>query len=292
MSNAQPATGSQPEDIGDMIRSEIGSILLASTDPDALRTWYERAFGVTTDVDGFLRFGSVDLLITGRHDVAARNPEPGRLIINIHVHDARATARHLDALGARWLAEVEYREPDGAWFGTVFDPDGNYVQIIELTEAYWAARRMRQRHAGSGTLAVATVATRLPAQDLDRARRFYAEKLGLQPVESRPGGLRYQCGSGGFALFESTGRPSGEHTQMAWQVDDIEEVVESLRNRGVVFEDYDQPGLRTLDGIANVAGNYPSLGGIGERAAWFRDSEGNLLAVGQALSTSSRTTVA
>ena len=93
MSNAQPATGSQPDEIGDKIRSEIGSILLAGTDPDALRTWYERAFGVTTDVDGFLRFGSVDLLITGRHDVAARNPEPGRLIINIHVHDARSSFR-------------------------------------------------------------------------------------------------------------------------------------------------------------------------------------------------------
>jgi catechol 2,3-dioxygenase-like lactoylglutathione lyase family enzyme len=53
------------------------------------------------------------------------------------------------------------------------------------------------------------VATRLPAQDLDRARRFYAEKLGLQPDEERPGGLRYQCREGWFALFESSGRPSG-----------------------------------------------------------------------------------
>ena len=53
------------------------------------------------------------------------------------------------------------------------------------------------------------------------------------------------------------------------------------RARGVVFEEYDSPGLQTSEGIARVEGNYPSSGAIGERAAWFRDSEGNLLAVGQ-----------
>jgi catechol 2,3-dioxygenase-like lactoylglutathione lyase family enzyme len=125
------------------------------------------------------------------------------------------------------------------------------------------------------------VATRLPAQDLERARRFYADKLGLEPVEERPGGLRYRCGGGQFALFESAGAASGTHTQMAWEVDDIEAVVEELRRRGVVFEEVDVPGLRTVNGIAEVEGNYPSAGGIGERAAWFRDSEGNLLGIGQ-----------
>jgi catechol 2,3-dioxygenase-like lactoylglutathione lyase family enzyme len=126
------------------------------------------------------------------------------------------------------------------------------------------------------------VSTRLPAQDLARARAFYAEKLGLEPVEERPGGLRYQCGSGWFAVFESTGATSGTHTQMAWEVDDIEAVVAQLRRRGVVFEQVDTPGLRTVDAIAEVEGNYPSAG-VGERAAWFRDSEGNLLGIGQAV---------
>jgi catechol 2,3-dioxygenase-like lactoylglutathione lyase family enzyme len=126
------------------------------------------------------------------------------------------------------------------------------------------------------------VSTRLPAQDLVRARAFYAEKLGLEPVEERPGGLRYQCGSGRFSLFESTGAASGAHTQMAWEVDDIDGVVAELRRRGVVFEDVDVPGLRTVDGIAEVEGNYPSAG-VAERAAWFRDSEGNLLGIGQAV---------
>jgi len=129
-------------------------------------------------------------------------------------------------------------------------------------------------------------ATRLPAQDLARARAFYAEKLGLEPLEERPGGLRYRSGSGFFALFQSAGAPSGTHTQMGWEVDDIEAVVAELRGRGVVFEAYDLPGLRTVNGIAEVAGNYPSKGGVGERAAWFRDSEGNLLGIGQPITGS------
>jgi catechol 2,3-dioxygenase-like lactoylglutathione lyase family enzyme len=124
------------------------------------------------------------------------------------------------------------------------------------------------------------IATRLPVQDMNRARAFYADKLGLEPVEEREGGLRYVCAAGEFALFESAGAPSGAHTQMGWEVDDIEATVRELRSRGLTFEEYDLPGLRTVDGIAEIEGNYPSKG-IGERGAWFRDSEGNLLGIGQ-----------
>jgi catechol 2,3-dioxygenase-like lactoylglutathione lyase family enzyme len=131
-----------------------------------------------------------------------------------------------------------------------------------------------------GMLGDSRVSTRLPAQDLERARAFYSDKLGLDPVEERPGGLRYEGASGRFSLFESAGRSSGDHTQMAFDVDDIDAVVAELRRRGVEFEEVDVPGLRTVDGIAEVEGNYPSSG-TGERAAWFRDSEGNLLGIGQ-----------
>jgi catechol 2,3-dioxygenase-like lactoylglutathione lyase family enzyme len=124
------------------------------------------------------------------------------------------------------------------------------------------------------------VASRLPAQDLDRARAFYAEKLGLEPAEERAGGLRYVCAAGEFALFESAGTASGDHTQMGWEVEDIEATVRELRSRGVVFEEYDVPGLKTVDGIADIEGNYPSKGSA-ERGAWFRDSEGNMLGIGQ-----------
>ncbi|HVG99214.1 MAG TPA: VOC family protein [Miltoncostaeaceae bacterium] len=132
-------------------------------------------------------------------------------------------------------------------------------------------------------LADARVSTRLPAQDLGRARRFYSEVLGLEPSEERPGGLLYRCGGGEFALFQSGGAPSGTHTQMAFEVDDIGAVVAGLRARGLALEEYDVPGLATTDGIAEVEGNYPSKGGVGERAAWLRDSEGNLLGIGQAI---------
>src|SRR5215212_9610910 len=125
------------------------------------------------------------------------------------------------------------------------------------------------------------VAARIPVQDLQRARTFYAEKLGLEPSEERPGGLLYRCAGGEFALFDSAGGSPGTFTQMAWDVDDIEATVAELKARGVVFEEVDLPGLRTVDGIAEVSGNYPSKGGKGERAAWFRDSEGNMLGMGQ-----------
>jgi catechol 2,3-dioxygenase-like lactoylglutathione lyase family enzyme len=133
----------------------------------------------------------------------------------------------------------------------------------------------------------ADAVTRLPAQDLERARRFYAEKLGLEPIEEREGGLRYRCGTTYFVLFQSTGRPSGTHTQMAFDVADIDAVVDELRRRGVVLEEVDVPGLRTVNGIAEVEGNYPSKG-TGERGAWFRDSEGNLLGIGQPVGAQAR----
>jgi catechol 2,3-dioxygenase-like lactoylglutathione lyase family enzyme len=123
-------------------------------------------------------------------------------------------------------------------------------------------------------------AARLPAQDLERARAWYADKLGLEPAEERPGGLRYVVGGCEFALFQSAGAPDGSFTQMGFEVDDLRATVDALRARGVVFEEYDEGPLRTEDGIATIDGNYPSKG-TGEFGAWFRDCEGNMLGVGQ-----------
>jgi catechol 2,3-dioxygenase-like lactoylglutathione lyase family enzyme len=130
-------------------------------------------------------------------------------------------------------------------------------------------------------LANARIAARLPCQDLDRARRWYAEKLGLEPADDRPGGLLYRFSSCEFALYESAGSSPGTFTQMAFEVDDLDAVVAEMKRRGVVFEDVDVPGLETTDGIAEIEGNYPSKRASGERAGWFRDSEGNLLGIGQ-----------
>jgi catechol 2,3-dioxygenase-like lactoylglutathione lyase family enzyme len=103
-------------------------------------------------------------------------------------------------------------------------------------------------------LDTARVAARLPVQNLERAPAFYSEKLGLEPREERDGGLLYPAASGEFALFESAGASPGTFTQMAPEVDDIESTVAELRARGVVVEEVDLPGLRTLNGIAEIAG--------------------------------------
>ncbi len=113
----------------------------------------------------------------------------------------------------------------------------------------------------------------LPAADLERARRFYAEKLGLTPESELPGGLFYRCGKDSrFSVFTSQGEASGTHTQAMWLVEDVESEVAALKARGVVFEEYDLPSLSSVNSIATVGPN---------KGAWFKDSEGNLLSLAQ-----------
>ena len=124
-------------------------------------------------------------------------------------------------------------------------------------------------------LAKHSIHTTLPAADLERAKRFYAEKLGLIPESEAPAGLFYYCGAGTkFLLFPTQGAASGTHTQAGWSVDDIEAEVAELKARGLVFEEYDTPYLKTVNGVA-------TMGPI--KAAWFKDSEGNLLGLVQSV---------
>jgi len=112
----------------------------------------------------------------------------------------------------------------------------------------------------------------LPCSDYARAKAFYADKLGLTPVEETPAGAFYESGGTRFFLFPSGGAASGTHTQMGWRVDDIEPVVRELTERGVRFEEYDFPGF---DKDTRIAHTGPV------RSAWFKDSEGNLLGIVQ-----------
>ena len=123
-------------------------------------------------------------------------------------------------------------------------------------------------------LSEARVHPTLPASDLQRARSFYAEKLGLTPSQETPGGLFYDCAAGTrFLVYPGgLGAASGEHTQLGFVVEDIVREVADLKSRGVVFEEYDLPGLKTVDGIAQA-------GPI--RSAWLKDSEGNVLGIVQ-----------
>lgn len=123
-------------------------------------------------------------------------------------------------------------------------------------------------------LTSARVSAALPAQDLDRARAFYRDKLGLQPSEDDGSNVRFRVGDGTeFNVFRTMGAPSGTHTQMAFVVGDIAGEVKDLKSRGVTFEEYDFPGLKTRDSIAQADD--------GAQAAWFKDSEGNLLNIVQ-----------
>jgi len=113
----------------------------------------------------------------------------------------------------------------------------------------------------------------LPATDLERARRFYTDKLGLTPESEGPDGLFYRCGGATrFLVLPSEGAASGIHTQMTWNTPDIEAAVAGLKARGVVFEEYDTSEVKTINGVATLGES---------KGAWFKDSEGNMLALGQ-----------
>ena len=114
---------------------------------------------------------------------------------------------------------------------------------------------------------------KLPAQDVERARAFYAQKLGLIPFGERHKHLYYRVARASFIIFPSGGAPSGTHDQLGLVVDDLESQVARLRASGVVFETYPAPpGATVTDGIMD-AGQV--------KAAWFKDSEGNLISLAE-----------
>jgi catechol 2,3-dioxygenase-like lactoylglutathione lyase family enzyme len=122
-------------------------------------------------------------------------------------------------------------------------------------------------------LSGALYAAALPCSDLERAKSFYADKLGLVPADEQPDRLFYEGRGGtGFLLFVSRGTASGSHDQLRFSVADIEAEVRDLKQRGVRFEEYDFPGFDKATSIAWV---------VDHSAAWFKDSEGNLLAIVQ-----------
>jgi predicted enzyme related to lactoylglutathione lyase len=113
----------------------------------------------------------------------------------------------------------------------------------------------------------------LPAQDIERARKYYEQKLGLKPETVTPdGGLMFKTGSSSFSVFQSRGKAAGDHTQIALEVADVVASVSELKKDGVIFEEYDFPGFKTNGGVVDTGDG---------KAAWFKDSEGNLLSLVQ-----------
>lgn len=126
-----------------------------------------------------------------------------------------------------------------------------------------------------GTLMLAQfpVHTTLPTKDLDRARQFYEGVLGLIPSYTSAVNVVYKVGEcTSFEVYPTSAAGTAQNTMMGWSVRDLDGVVADLRRRGVVFEEYDFPGLKTVNGIAQMGT---------DRAAWFKDPDGNILAVAE-----------
>ena len=113
----------------------------------------------------------------------------------------------------------------------------------------------------------------LPAADVSRARAFYEQKLGFKPSEEIAGGVVYKFVDGTACFLYPTSNAGTNHASQAfWQVENVEREVAELRARGVTFENYDSPGMKTVNGIATAGG---------AKTAWFKDTEGNILAIVQ-----------
>ena len=114
----------------------------------------------------------------------------------------------------------------------------------------------------------------LPASDLDRAKRWYAEKLGIEPVrEDEYGGAEYEVGGAMFLIYRSEFAGTNKATAAGFRVDDFDATVAELRSAGVVFEDVDFGEFgSTVDGVLTMPGS-------NDKAAWFKDSEGNILSL-------------
>jgi len=125
-------------------------------------------------------------------------------------------------------------------------------------------------------LSNASITTMLPVRDIDRARRFYEDCLGLEPGGFRPDGkFVYAVGGSTLALFPKPEGTRADHTAISFRVPDIVASIETLKRAGVVFENYDLPGLKTVDHVCVLGA---------EKAAWFKDTEGNYLCIHEDIS--------
>jgi predicted enzyme related to lactoylglutathione lyase len=128
----------------------------------------------------------------------------------------------------------------------------------------------------TGMLKNAAIVPYIPVADVARARKFYEERIGLKPKEEYAGGVIYECGKGSWVfMYRSPGAGTSKASTAFWAVDDVAAEVAELKAKGVTFEEYDMPGLKTVDSIAT---------GGGAKTAWFKDSEGNILAISQRIS--------
>jgi len=121
-------------------------------------------------------------------------------------------------------------------------------------------------------LSTAPIRAYIPVSDVSRARKFYEEKLGLKPKQEFAGGVIYECGGYEVFMYPTHNAGTSKASQAFWQVTDVEAEVADLKARGVQFEEYDLPGMKMENSIAT---------GGGAKTAWFKDTEGNIMAISQ-----------
>lgn len=115
----------------------------------------------------------------------------------------------------------------------------------------------------------------IAVSDIEVAKKFYSDTLGLKMVEESQRGVSYECAGTRMGVYPSQFAGTAKNTVAGWEVDDLDAVMTELRSRGVTFEEYDMPGLKTENGVAQMGDN--------ARGAWFKDPDGNILAIGQSI---------
>jgi len=241
----------------------LGSLLLGSRDPSRLRDWYLEAFGVSADQFGFVGLGGVGVLPDQRADVAAANPEPGRFVLNLDVPDVEAAVERVERAGTTWIAPLEQREA-GA-FATFTDPDGNYLQVIQLNEQMREQMLAEARKAPPSGKAFSGIAV----DDIAAAKEFYSTILGLDVTEQNGMLELWLDATTSVLAYPKPDHVPAQHTVLNFPVDNIDQAVEDLTAAGVQILTY--PGMPQDDKGVMRAG--------GPLIAWFTDPAGNILSV-------------
>jgi len=121
-------------------------------------------------------------------------------------------------------------------------------------------------------LSSAPIRAYIPASNIARARKFYEQTIGLVPKQDYAGGVVYECGGTEVFMYPTPNAGTSKASQAFWQVKDVEAEVAELKSRGVVFEEYDMPGMTMVNSVVTAGG---------AKTAWFKDTEGNILAISQ-----------
>lgn len=240
---------------------------LAASDVKRARAWYAEKLGLipTTEFEDLLLYEVGPSTFT-----VYETPSAGTAKNTVAVWGVADLRAEVSRLRNRGVVFEEYDIPEirtvegiaamdndslNAWFK---DSDGNIVSMVQRP----------------GDQPETQFRAMIAASDLERAKAWYAEKLGFIPREEFEGDmLGFESGSGGFSVYETPSAGTAKNTVATWRVPDLGAVMATLRGAGVVFEDYDFGDWRTINGVVTDSD--------GSLAAWFKDSEGNVLGLVQ-----------